>query len=199
MARTLRRLAAARPQRALAGARLSSTRAGGAPMDFPCIDRLETRQRDLALGGPEPTYEKVVTGYSVYAHDAPFACDHGGVLPRFDIAYETWGTLNAAKSNAILVHTGLSGSSHAHSHERNPNPGWWEKFIGPGRALDTDKFFVMCTNVLGGCYGSTGPGSVDPRTGARYATTFPLLTVNDMVRAQFRLLDALGIERLHAS
>ncbi|KAJ2822070.1 homoserine O-acetyltransferase [Coemansia erecta] len=167
-------------------------------MSFPCIDKLETRQRDL-MAGPEPTYEKVVTGYTVYKHTAPFACDHGGVLSSFDLAYETWGTLNSTRSNAILVHTGLSGSSHAHSHARNENPGWWEKFIGPGRALDTDKFFVICTNVLGGCYGSTGPGSVDPQTGSRFATAFPLLTVNDMVRAQFHLLDALRIERLHAS
>ncbi|KAJ2661834.1 Serine O-succinyltransferase [Coemansia sp. RSA 1199] len=167
-------------------------------MSFPCIDRLETRQRDL-LAGPEPTYDKVVTGYSTYTHHAPFVCDHMGILNGFNIAYESWGTLNVDKSNAILVHTGLSGSSHAHSHERNANPGWWEKFIGPGRALDTDKFFVVCTNVLGGCYGSTGPSSIDPQTGERFATTFPLLTVNDIVRAQFHLLDHLGIQKLHAS
>ncbi|KAJ2371172.1 homoserine O-acetyltransferase [Coemansia sp. RSA 2607] len=175
-----------------------ATRSGNPPMSFPCIDRLETRQRTLA-GGPEPTYEKVVTGYKLYHHATPFVLDHGGVLPSFDLAYETWGTLNSDRSNAILIHTGLSGSSHAHSHEGNMKPGWWEKFIGPGKAIDTDRFFVICTNVLGGCYGSTGPGSVDPQSGARYATTFPLLTVNDMVRAQFLLLDSLHIDRLHAS
>ncbi|KAJ1741716.1 homoserine O-acetyltransferase [Coemansia sp. RSA 989] len=182
----------------MASRRLLSSAKSNPPMSFPCIDRLESRQRDL-MAGPEPTYEKVVTGYSLYKHKQPFVCDHGGVLPQFDIAYETWGTLNSDRSNAIMVHTGLSGSSHAHSHDKNLKPGWWEKFIGPGRALDTDKFFVICTNVLGGCYGSTGPGSVDPRTGERYATTFPLLTVNDMVRAQFHLLDSMGISRLYAS
>ncbi|KAJ2744797.1 homoserine O-acetyltransferase [Coemansia sp. BCRC 34301] len=178
----------------------STRRYSGAnpPMDFPCIDRLETRQRDL-LAGPEPTYEKVVTGYKTYTHTAPFSCDHGGQLDGLRVAYETWGHLNADKSNAILIHTGLSGSSHARSHADNRSAGWWEKFIGPGLAIDTDRFFVVCTNVIGGCYGSTGPGSIDPATGRRYATTFPLLTVNDMVRAQFHLLDHLGIRRLHAS
>ncbi|KAJ2056037.1 homoserine O-acetyltransferase [Coemansia sp. S146] len=166
------------------------------PMDFPCIDKLETRQRDL-LSGPEPTYDKIVTGYQTYTHPS-FTCDHGGQLTKMRIAYETWGQLNAQKSNAILIHTGLSGSSHARSHELNKSPGWWEKFIGPGLAIDTSKFFVICTNVIGGCYGSTGPSSLD-ESGARYATTFPLLTVNDMVRAQFHLMDHLGIHRLHAS
>ncbi|KAJ2858762.1 homoserine O-acetyltransferase, partial [Coemansia erecta] len=157
-----------------------------------------TRQRDL-MAGPEPTYEKVVTGYELFRHTERFVCDHGGALPSLDIAYETWGTLNADRSNAILIHTGLSGSSHAHSHAKNTSPGWWEKFIGSGKAIDTDKFFVICTNVIGGCYGSTGPWSVDPTTGKRYATTFPLLTVNDIVRAQFLLLDRLEIDKLYAS
>ncbi|KAJ2474772.1 homoserine O-acetyltransferase [Coemansia sp. RSA 2320] len=168
-------------------------------MDFPCIDRLENRQRDLAAEGPEPAYERVVSGYSLYSHTKPFVCDHGGQLQSLQIAYETWGTLNADRSNAILIHTGLSASSHARSQERNTRAGWWEGFIGPGRAIDTNRFFVVCTNVVGGCYGSTGPSSVDPATGRRYATTFPVLTVNDMVRAQFHLLDHLRIDRLHAS
>jgi homoserine O-acetyltransferase len=107
--------------------------------------------------------------------------------------------LNAGKSNAILLHTGLSASSHAHSTETNTKPGWWEKFIGPGLPLDTDKYFVICTNVIGGCYGSTGPSSIDPANGERYATRFPILTMEDMVRAQFRLLDNLGIQKLYAS
>ncbi|KAJ1718758.1 homoserine O-acetyltransferase [Coemansia erecta] len=193
------RLASLSARRALATTPRRSS--GNAPMSFPCIDRLETRQRDLS-SGPEPTYEKVVTGYKLYHHATPYVLDHGGVLPSFDLAYETWGTLNAERSNAILIHTGLSGSSHAHSHAGNTKAGWWEKFIGPGKPIDTDRFFVVCTNVLGGCYGSTGPGSLDPQSnggGSRYATTFPLLTVNDMVRAQFLLLDHLGISRLHAS
>ncbi|KAJ1813800.1 homoserine O-acetyltransferase [Coemansia sp. RSA 2598] len=184
--------------KALGFSTATASRSGNAPMSFPCIDRLETRQRDLS-SGPEPTYEKVVTGYKVYKHNAPYALDHGGMLKSFELAYETWGTLNADRSNAILIHTGLSGSSHAHSHPENLKPGWWEKFIGPGKAIDTDKFFVICTNVLGGCYGSTGPGSIDPETSARYATTFPLLSVNDMVRAQFLLLDSLKVDKLYAS
>ncbi|KAG9534138.1 homoserine acetyltransferase, partial [Aureobasidium melanogenum] len=130
----------------------------------------------------------------------PLLLDWGGVLPSFDIAYETWGTLNSDKSNAILLHTGLSASSHAKSTPANSKPGWWEKFIGPGAPIDTDKYFVICTNVLGGCYGSTGPSSKDPLANDQpYATRFPILTMQDMVRAQFRLLDWMGIEKLYAS
>lgn len=177
-------------------------------LNFPCIDLNEQRMQRIvsdvsksssAGEGPEPAYSNVVTGYSTFHHDKPFLCDHGGVLPELDIAYETWGSLNSDKSNAILIYTGLSGSSHAKSHPANTAPGWWEKFIGPGKAIDTDKFFVICTNVIGGCYGSTGPGSIDPSDGERYATRFPILTIFDMVRAQFLLLDNLGIQKLHAS
>lgn len=168
-------------------------------MEFPCIDKLEHRQQTLLESGPEPTYSKVVTGYKLYQHRKPFICDHQGQLPGFQLAYETWGKLNADRTNAILVHTGLSASSHAHGHSKNPAPGWWENFIGPGGPLDTNKFFIICTNVLGGCYGSTGPHSVNPETSMPYATQFPLLTINDMVRAQFHLLDDLKIPQLHAS
>ncbi|KDE02697.1 homoserine O-acetyltransferase [Microbotryum lychnidis-dioicae p1A1 Lamole] len=149
--------------------------------------------------GPEPAYANVVTGYELYYHDQPYALDYGGHLPSFHLAYETWGKLNADRSNAVLVHTGLSASSHAHSTAQNPAEGWWEKFIGPGKSIDTDRYFVMCTNVLGGCYGSTGPSSLDPSDGKPYATRFPILSVFDMVRAQFHLLSSLGIEKLYAS
>lgn len=171
-------------------------------MAFPCLDALDSRSATLEArfsesSGPEPSY---TTGASLRYHcDEPLLLDWGGVLPGFDIAYETWGTMNADKSNVILLHTGLSASSHAHSTDLNPQPGWWEKFIGPGAALDTDKYFVICTNVIGGCFGSTGPSSVDPADGQRYATRFPILTIQDMVRAQFRLLGALGVDRLYAS
>jgi len=107
--------------------------------------------------------------------------------------------MNFDRSNVILLHTGLSASSHAHSSTENSQPGWWEKFIGPGLALDTNKYHIICTNVIGGCYGSTGPSSIDPADGQRYATRFPILTLEDMVRAQFRLLDSLGVDRLYAS
>jgi homoserine O-acetyltransferase len=147
--------------------------------------------------GPEPSY---TAGATLNYHcGEPLLLDWGGILREFDIAYETWGEMNADKSNVILLHTGLSASSHAHSTGANPQPGWWEKFIGPGRALDTDKHHIICTNVIGGCYGSTGPSSIDPADGRRYATRFPILTMEDMVRAQFRLLDSLGVKRLYAS
>ncbi|KAJ5902922.1 hypothetical protein N7495_003450 [Penicillium taxi] len=170
-------------------------------MSFPCLDAQEAKSALLSTrsleSGPEPSY---TTGqHEQYHCDSPLLLDWGGVLPEFDIAYESWGELNTDKSNAILLHTGLSASSHAHSTASNPKPGWWEKFIGPGLPLDTDKYHVICTNVLGGCYGSTGPSSIDPSDGKRYATRFPILTLEDMVRAQFRLLDGLGIQKLAAS
>jgi homoserine O-acetyltransferase len=149
--------------------------------------------------GPEPQYERVVSGYETFHHAQEFRCEWGGLLPELSIAYETWGELSPAGDNAILLHTGLSGSSHAHSHSRNPHPGWWEAFIGPGCPLDTDRHLVICTNLLGGCYGSTGPSSTDPRTGAPYAADFPIVTVRDMLRAQLLLLDHLGVGKLVAS
>ena len=171
------------------------------PLSFPCLDNLENRTKTLtskrSLSGPEPSY--TAGAHQKFHSEEPILLDWGGVLPSFDIAYETWGTLNADKSNAILIHTGLSASSHAKSTESNPKPGWWEKFIWPGAPVDTDKYFVICTNVLGGCYGSTGPGSIDPISKKHYGTSFPILTMQDMVRAQFRLLDHLEIQKLYAS
>jgi homoserine O-acetyltransferase len=130
-------------------------------------------------------------------------------LSSVTVAYETYGRLNADRSNAILVFHALSGSQHAAGY--NPavpgvgerwnkacHTGWWDAFIGPGRALNTDKFFVICANVLGGCYGSTGPSSLNPATGKPYGSTFPQVTISDMVDSQVRLLDHLGIEKLHA-
>ncbi|RIA93072.1 Alpha/Beta hydrolase protein [Glomus cerebriforme] len=176
----------------------NNKRSSNPPLSFPCIDQLTIRTRSLD-GGPEPAYDKIISGYSLFHHSEPFLCDHGGILPELDIAYETWGELNEKRDNAILIQTGLSGSSHAKSHEKNVQPGWWEQFIGPGLSIDTNKYFVICTNVIGGCYGSTGPSSIDPSDGERYATRFPILTIFDMVRAQFLLLDYLKINKLHAS
>ncbi|MEM7245299.1 MAG: homoserine O-acetyltransferase [Acidobacteriota bacterium] len=155
-------------------------------------------EHDKEIGGPEPVYDKIVEGYEVFEHEAEFACQLGGSLPGFRIAYETWGELNDDRSNAVLIHTGLSASSHARSHAKNERPGWWEKFIGPGCPLDTDRFFFTCSNLLGGCYGSTGPSS-PAADGKPWGPRFPFLTVQDMVVAQFLLLDHLGIDRLHAS
>ena len=144
--------------------------------------------------------------YQTYTHDGPLPLTYAPPLPSFTIAYETWGTLNADRSNAILLHTGLSASSHAASTEANPAPGWWEKFIGPGKALDTNKYFVVCCNALGGCYGSTGPASVIPAGSGiegegveRWASRFPVISIFDMVNASFKVLDSLGIDRLYAS
>jgi len=113
------------------------------------------------------------------------------------LAFETYGALNKEKSNAILVAHALSGDAHAAGvHESQNNPGWWDAFIGPGKAFDTDKYFVICSNILGGCKGSTGPASLNSKTGQPYALDFPLITINDIVNAQKRLIDHLGIEKL---
>ncbi|KAI7904299.1 homoserine O-acetyltransferase [Cokeromyces recurvatus] len=177
----------------------TATTSSNPPLSFPCIDKLASRTIELIDNGPEPSYDNIVTGYEKFKYPYPFLLDHGGILPNFDIAYETWGTLNEKKDNAILIHTGLSASSHAKSHAKNTKPGWWEDFIGPGAHIDTNKFFVICTNVIGGCYGSTGPSSIDPADGEHYSTRFPIITIFDMIRAQFKLLDYLGIDKLHAS
>jgi homoserine O-acetyltransferase len=113
------------------------------------------------------------------------------------LAYETYGVLNKDKSNAILVVHALSGDAHAAGvHEGQDNTGWWDGFIGPAKAFDTDKYFVICSNILGGCKGSTGPGSINPKTAKPYGLDFPLITINDIVNAQKRLIDHLGIEKL---
>ncbi|TFK55541.1 homoserine acetyltransferase [Heliocybe sulcata] len=192
----------------------SSSAVHNAPIrpSFPCVDAHADRESRIRASfssseplassedGPEPPYARPSPqSYHVYHHASPISLTYGSSLPAFDIAYETWGTLSPTKDNAILLHTGLSASSHAASTETNPSEGWWEKFIGPGLALDTEKYFIICTNVLGGCYGSTGPSSIDPRTNQPYATTFPILSIFDMVRAQFSLLDRLGISHLYAS
>lgn len=122
----------------------------------------------------------------------------GGSLSPVTIAYETWGTLNAARDNAILITHALTGNAHAHDIERpdDQKAAWWNPLIGPGRPLDTSRYFVICSNVLGGCYGSTGPSSINPRSGRPYGMRFPVVTIRDMVRAQRLLIDALGVRRL---
>ena len=131
------------------------------------------------------------------AADRPFALDHGGRLSDVAIAYETWGELDAAASNALLVCHAWTGDSHlAGPAERgHPTPGWWEGVVGPGLAIDTDRYFVVCANVLGGCQGSTGPASIEPGTGRPYGSRFPVITIRDMIRMQARLGDHLGVEQ----
>lgn len=129
---------------------------------------------------------------------APLPLDGGQSLARVDVAYETIGTLNADKSNAILLFHALTMDQHVVStHPRTGKPGWWSKSVGPGKVIDTSRFFVICANVLGGCMGSTGPASL-AEDGSPWAMRFPVITIRDMVRAQVALLDALGIEQVHA-
>ena len=133
-----------------------------------------------------------------FAETEPFPLDSGASLGPVTLAYETYGRLNAARTNAILITHALSGSANAagaHAAD-GAKPGWWDDCIGPGKAFDTDTFFVVCSNVLGGCSGSTGPAQVDPATGRPYGMRFPVVTIGDMVRAQVRLIDHLGIEQL---
>lgn len=152
---------------------------------------------------------EVRTEFFTLPGDAPLRLRDGAELSEATLAYETWGELNADNSNAILVFHALSGSHHACGY--NPaipgigelwqpemHEGWWNTLIGPGKALDTDNYFVICINYLGGCYGSTGPASTNPATGNPYGSQFPELTATDQVEVQAQLLDQLGIGRLHA-
>ena len=130
--------------------------------------------------------------------DQPLPLDSGQVLAGVTIAYETYGELAADKANAILVFHALTGDQHVASpHPITGKPGWWDRMIGPGKPIDTGRFFVICANVIGGCMGSTGPASAGP-DGGPWGMRFPVITIRDMVRAQVALLDALGIRRLHA-
>ena len=130
--------------------------------------------------------------------DVDLRLESGRILGPITLAYETYGTLNAERSNAILVAHAWTGSAHlaGKNREEETKPGWWDAIVGPGRLLDTDRYFVICSNVIGSCFGSTGPASVNPKTGKRYNLSFPVITVRDMVRAQALLIDHLGIDRL---
>jgi homoserine O-acetyltransferase len=136
----------------------------------------------------------------VEAHVVQFdsiALDGGATLAPVAVAYETYGELNARKSNAILILHAFSGDAHAAGiGQESGKPGWWDNMIGPGKAFDTNKYFVICSNVLGGCGGTTGPATINPATGCPYAMSFPVITIRDMVRLQKMLIDHLGIARL---
>jgi homoserine O-acetyltransferase len=141
----------------------------------------------------------VETKEYTFALETPFETEGGKTLSPVTLAYETYGTLNADKSNAVLILHALTGDAHAAGwHEGDKHAGWWDSMIGPGKAFDTDKYFLICSNVLGGCRGSTGPSSIDRKTGRPYALDFPVITVADMVNAQRHLVDFLGIEKLLA-
>jgi homoserine O-acetyltransferase/O-succinyltransferase len=165
---------------------------------------VETPLRRIAA--PEPSRESnrgqsigvVKTRYFHFAQppdELPLEC--GEKLGPITVAYETYGTLNEEKSNAILIVHALSGDAHAAGfHEGDEKPGWWDDMIGPGKGFDTDRYFVICSNVLGGCQGTTGPSSINPETGKEYGLDFPVISISDMVNVQRHLIDHLGIDRL---
>jgi homoserine O-acetyltransferase len=136
----------------------------------------------------------------LYTEDDPLVLASGRPLGPVEVAYETYGTLSPERDNAIFVCHALTGDAHAAGHHGNPErPGWWDNLIGPGKALDTDRFFVVCPNLLGGCQGTTGPLSADPATGRPYGMDFPMLQMADFVTVHRRLLRHLGVDRLHAA
>jgi homoserine O-acetyltransferase/O-succinyltransferase len=130
--------------------------------------------------------------------DQPLVLELGGQLADVTVAYETYGELNAARDNAVLVCHAISGDSHVAQHNPEDEPGWWDIAVGPGKAIDTSRYFVICPNLLGGCRGTTGPGSINPVTGKPYGRDFPIVTVGDMVEVQRRLLEQLGVNQLLA-
>ncbi len=133
----------------------------------------------------------------VLGHGAPMTLESGAVLGPVTVAYRTWGALNDARSNAILICHALTGDQYAvGAHPITGKPGWWELMVGPGKPIDTDRFHVICPNCLGGCMGTTGPAAADPETGDLYGMSFPVITIRDMVEVQARLLDQLGIEKV---
>ena len=150
------------------------------------IKTMKNKIRELENGSLE------FTSYESFHFEA------GGPISPLVLVYETYGKLNSEKDNAIVVHHALSTSSHLAATGKKPEKGWWEKMVGPGKALDTNRYFIICINNLGSCYGSSGPVSTNPKTSKVYGADFPAVTITDMVRSQKMLIDALGINKLHA-
>jgi homoserine O-acetyltransferase len=154
-------------------------------LKVPAVDQ---RSREV----DHPTSE-----VALFGPDQPLRLDCGVDLAPFQIAYQTYGTLNADRSNAVLICHALTGDQHAgNKHPITGKPGWWLTLLGPGKPLDTERYFIICSNVLGGCMGSTGPASTNPATGKVWGLDFPVVTIPDMVRAQAMLIDRLGIDKL---
>ncbi|HVZ40637.1 MAG TPA: homoserine O-acetyltransferase [Candidatus Kapabacteria bacterium] len=142
--------------------------------------------------------QRTVGALRLTQSDEPFVLESGATLAPLVAAYETYGRLNAARSNAIVVCHALTGSAHAAGHDKQGRAGWWNGLIGPGCAIDTERWFVICPNVIGSCYGSTGPASISAATGSAYGAAFPVITVRDIVRAQRLLIGRLGVQQIHA-
>jgi homoserine O-acetyltransferase len=154
---------------------------------------IKTEIKDSSVGLVETQY------YTFARPPHEFLLENGQKLGPVTLAYETYGRLNSARSNAILILHALTGDAHlAGFHSGDKAAGWWDKMVGPGKAFDTDKYFVICSNVLGGCKGSTGPASVNPSSGKPYGLDFPVITIGDMVGAQMHLIEHLGIAKLLA-
>ncbi len=162
----------------------------------PDTDRRQRRVTGAWVPGDPPGHRRFFT----FATDRRFALEGGGTLCDVVLAYETWGTLDVTGSNAVLLCHAWTGDSHVTgpAGTGHPEPGWWEGMVGPGKPIDTNRWFVVCSNVVGGCQGSTGPATPHPVDGRPYASRFPVITIRDMVRAQARLADHLGVERWHA-
>jgi homoserine O-acetyltransferase len=140
---------------------------------------------------------ETLSGIAHFAEDEPLPLDSGGALTPFSIAFQTYGSLNAAKSNAVMVCHALTGDQHVvGTHPVTGKAGWWETLVGPGKPIDTDRYFVICSNIIGGCMGTTGPASINPATVRPYGIEFPVVTIRDMVRAQAMLIERLGIKDL---
>jgi len=191
----------------MSGGRLGEAAAVPPFRDNAMTDEKRTQTKeigDVAMGlGADAGSAGIVRTQHV-TFDQPgqeLALEGGGTLAPFTLAYETYGRLSERKDNAVLVTHALSGDAHvAGRHSAgDQRPGWWDMMIGPGKGLDTDRYFVICANVIGGCSGSTGPASKDPATGRAYGTDFPIITIADMVNAQMMLLDHLGIDKLLAA
>jgi homoserine O-acetyltransferase len=155
-------------------------------------NQLKTNQLKTA------TISEDANGVKTFTSPTPFEFELGDNISPLTLVYETYGELSPAKDNVILIHHALSTSSHIASHEKNPEKGWWEAMIGPDKAIDTQRFYVICINNLGSCFGSSGPASINPETNKPYCRDFPALTINDMVRSQYLFLENLGIKKLYA-
>ncbi len=162
------------------------------------LPRRKIQDGSSAAANVDPANVKLSPATKLVRLPDPFPFWRGGFLRGGRVAYETWGELNEARDNALLLFTGLSPSAHAASSPADPATGWWERMVGPGKALDTRRYFVVCVNSLGSCFGSTGPASIDPATGMSYRLNFPDLSVEDIARGGFETMRSLGIERLSA-